>query len=224
MEPATTLGLLVALGGPIVIARIGERAQPGPRRVLWFLVAQTCLSALVVLVLVLAIFVEHLPWRSLGLANPGLRSIALGLVLAAFFVYGYGPVAYWTLSKLRLRGFEQGLIKLEGLPVWYLVLAVLVSGTAEEFLYRAYAFERLAAATGSFWFAAALPLLFFALAHFPMWGWPPALTMLVSGGILTVWYAWHRDLAANVVTHCVTDLFGIVIAPLVWKRTRRTDA
>lgn len=223
MELTTAVALLLALAGPLAIAAFSERAPLGPYRLLWFLVAQGALFGLVVLIAAFAVFGQGLSWHSLGLANPGLMSVVLGLALAAFFIYGYGPAVYWALSKLNVRGFEKGLAKLAGLPVWALIVAVLVDGIAEEFLYRAYAFERIAAITGSLWLAGTVPLLLFALAHVPMWGRVPALSVLVSGAILTIWYAWHRDLTANVIAHCVTDLFGLVIGPLAQGRGARGD-
>ncbi|MDY6990874.1 MAG: hypothetical protein SWQ30_22765 [Thermodesulfobacteriota bacterium] len=48
-----------------------------------------------------------------------------------------------------------------------------------------------------------------------MWGWGPALTTFVSDGILTVFCLCQRDLSAKIAAHGVTDLAGIVVAPIV---------
>jgi membrane protease YdiL (CAAX protease family) len=201
----------MALFGPLLIARLGERVESGRARLPQRLLAQAALVVMALLVLWLARSAEGLTWPALGLKQPNIRSFLLGAALAGFFVFVFGPSVLWSLSRLRLTAFEQGLSKLQGLPVWYLLLAVLVGGSVEELLYRAYAFERLAFATGSIWLAAAIPLFIFALAHVPMWGWPAAFTTLFSGGILTAWYWWHRDLTANIIAHCATDFMGIVV-------------
>jgi uncharacterized protein len=211
VEPSTTVGLLLALIGPLLIAKLGDRTDHGEDRVLRLLAAQAALILLVLTVLWLAHQAEGLAWKEIGLKRPNLTSVLLGIALAALFVFVYGPAIYWLMSKLRLGGFERGLQKLEGLPVWYLLVAVLVGGSAEEVLYRGYAFERLASITGSIWLAGVIPLALFSIAHVPMWGWPAAGTMLLSGGILTAWYAWHRDLTANIMAHCLTDFVSIVL-------------
>jgi hypothetical protein len=46
-----------------------------------------------------------------------------------------------------------------------------------------------------------------------MWGWAPAATTIVSGGILTVVYLWRQDILALILAHIATDLYGIVLAP-----------
>ena len=96
-------------------------------------------------------------------------------------------------------------------PLWLRAVAVLGGGAAEELLYRGYAQTRLAELTGS----AALSVLAFALAHGPLWGAGPALSFLVSGGFLAAFFAWRRDLLANVTAHVVLDAVGLVFLPLL---------
>jgi membrane protease YdiL (CAAX protease family) len=111
---------------------------------------------------------------------------------------------------LGLAGFERGLASTARLPTAYLVLAVAIGGCAEEWLYRAYAFERASALLGSEWLGGALVVTAFGVAHVPIWGVGPSLTTLISGAILTVGYAWERDLAAVVIAHVATDFVGLV--------------
>jgi membrane protease YdiL (CAAX protease family) len=115
--------------------------------------------------------------------------------------------------------FSAGLSKLAAYPVWYLVLAVLIGGTAEEFLYRGYAVERLASLTGSCWTAGIISVFLSGLAHIPMWGWPAALTTVVSGALATAFYIWRRDLLANIIAHVAADFAGIVVPLLLARRT-----
>ncbi|MGH8593327.1 MAG: lysostaphin resistance A-like protein [Gammaproteobacteria bacterium] len=173
------------------------------------------LVAIVAVILSLVFFWEHSSASSIGLKSLSLQSLAWGLALAAFFMYVFSPVESWTLRRFRLGGFEKGLSQLQGLPVWYLVLAVVIGAVAEEILYRGYAVERIATLTGSLWLAGVIPVVVFAVAHVPMWGWGPALATLVSGAILTVFYLWQRDLAACIVAHVVTDFAGIVVGPRI---------
>jgi len=214
----TVFGLVIAMLGPIVIAIATERAVQPPNRLGPLLFAQAGLVAIVAVILSFVFFCEHNAASSIGLKSLTLQSFAWGLALAAFFMYVVSPVAHRTLRHFRLGGFEKGLSQLQGLPVWYLVLAVVVGGVAEEILYRGYAVERIVTLTESLWLAGLVPVVVFAVAHVPMWGCAPALATLVSGAILTVFYLWQRDLAACIVAHVVTDFAGIVAGPLLGSR------
>ena len=119
------------------------------------------------------------------------------------------------MAFAKIPWFTEGLSKLAAYPVWFLVLAVVIGGGAEEFLYRGYAVERLAALTGSYWIAGLLSVLVSGLAHVPMWGWPAALTTVVSGALATGFYVWRRDLLANIIAHVTTDFVGIVLPLLL---------
>ena len=99
--------------------------------------------------------------------------------------------------------------------MWYLIIAVVIGGTVEEILYRGYAVERLASLTGSYWISSLVSVLVFGLAHVPPWGWGPALTTVLSGGVLTLFYVWTKDLNANILAHVTTDFVGIVLTPLL---------
>jgi membrane protease YdiL (CAAX protease family) len=110
--------------------------------------------------------------------------------------------------------YDTGLAKVTALPVWYLVLTVVIVAIGEEWLYRGYAIGRLEAIIGNAWIAGAISLAAFALAHVPIWGIWPSLTTLVSGGILTALYIWHRDVTFLMLAHVATDLYGIVIVPI----------
>lgn len=216
----TVFGLLVALFGPVAIAVASERWVRSPHRLGALLLAQAGLVAVVAVVLSIALFIERNSAASIGLKSPTLRSLAWGLGLAAFFMYVLSPAAYRALRRLRLGGFDEALAWLRCLPLWYLVLAVVIGGASEEILYRGYAIERIASHTGSPWLAGTLPVVVFALAHVPMWGWGPALATLGSGAIFTLFYLWQRDLVACILAHVVTDFAGIVVAPLIASRRR----
>jgi len=177
------------------------------------------LALFVVLTLVVALIgvrAEGASLRSLGFRGLSWWATPLvALALALFFIFVFGPLANWFLSATHLLGFSGGAATLARLPTWYLALDVVIVAAAEEWLYRAYAIERLQAITGSAGAAAALSLAAFGLAHLPLWGPGVALTTLVSGGVLTALYVWRRDITALVLAHVATDLYGLVIAPLL---------
>ncbi|MBF0529435.1 MAG: CPBP family intramembrane metalloprotease [Deltaproteobacteria bacterium] len=214
----TTFGLLISLFGPILIASFGSVTSVRPGRRPYELSGLAALIGIVAGVLFIVLRCEHQPLSSLGLKPFRWSSLAWGLALAIFFMRVFAPAAYWTLQRLNLKGFETGLAKTATLPNWYLTLAIVIGATAEEILYRGYAVERLAVLTGSYWIAGVGSVLVFGIAHVPMWGWGPALTTIVSGGVLTSFFIWRFDLTANVIAHVLTDLVGIVVVPLLARK------
>jgi uncharacterized protein len=207
----TLLGLALALLGPFALALAGEggRERVGVTRAL---AGEALYVALVAFVLWIAFVPAGLAPQALGLQPLRWQAVAWGAALLAFFQCVYGPAVVLALRRLRVRGFEGGLAKMSGLPAWYLVLAVLVGGTAEELLYRGYAIAQLEQLGAGVWLAALLPLVVFTFAHVPLWGLAPALTTFLGGGVFTLFFLWQRDLAPNVIAHVGTDLVGIVLA------------
>ena len=206
-------GLALALAGPAVVAFASSRAASAEHAVVVHVLSLASIMVIVLVVFASAIHVEGIALRQLGFDRASWSSIPVGLALAFFFVTVFGPFAYWMVVKLQIGTFGHGLSKLAKLPTWYLVLAIVIVATSEELLYRAYAIESLAAITGSYRFAGTLSLLAFGMAHVPLWGWGPALTTFVSGAIATLFYIWRRDIVALIVSHIVTDMCGIVVAP-----------
>jgi membrane protease YdiL (CAAX protease family) len=139
--------------------------------------------AIVASVLFIVFHYEHQSLPSLGIRPFRRQTVVWGLLLAAFFMYVYAPGAYWALARFNLSGFEAGMGKTVGLPLWYLAISVIFGGISEELLYRGYAIERIATLTGSYWLAGAISAGIFGLAHVPVWGWGPALITVVSGAV-----------------------------------------
>lgn len=205
-------GLAVALLGPLVLAVASERWNPGPARTGESLLAQGVLAAMVAFVLWLGLGREGLTPEVTGLRAPSWQSVALGALLALFFIRVYGPLISRLLQRLQVGNFGAGIAKLDALPLWLVCLAVLIGGPAEEILYRGYAIARLESLTGSVLLAAAIPIAVFALAHVPMWGWAPALTTALAAAIFSGVFVWTRDLWPNAIAHVATDFAGIVLA------------
>ena len=210
---ATVIGLVIALFGPMLLAIAGERFVLLQSRFTLHLLAMGGYLAMVAGVLFIVFHYEHQSLLSLGVRPFLWQTVAWGLVLAVFFMYVFAPAAYWALARFNLGGFDVGLEKSAGLPVWYLTIAVIFGGIAEELLYRGYSIERIAMLTGSYWLAGTISVVIFALAHVPVWGWGPALTTVVSGAVATAFYIWQRDLVAIIITHVITDFAGIVVMP-----------
>jgi uncharacterized protein len=206
----TVLGLCLALGGPILLASPASRALGDPKRLATNLLGQLLLWVLVTLILALVIFWERQPLHSIGLRPLQWQSIIWGLVLAGALML-LMPLWAGALSRVGLPpSYEGGLAKLAGLPRWFLVLAAVTAGVAEETLYRGYAIERLSALVGSYGWGGLISLIVLTLAHLPGWGWGPIPIFFISGGLVTLFYIWRQDLLACIIAHAVTDTVGLI--------------
>lgn len=208
---APLTGLCFALGGPAFIASFGDKLFGSSESLMSKILQQIVLATVFMVVLGIVLFWEHQPLSSIGLHPLKWQSILWGLAFAGFFSFIYAPFLIGVINKLGFTGFEGGLAKLTPLPNWYLVLAVVIGGVVEEVLYRGYATERLSLLTGSYWLGCMLSLSAFGLAHVPLWGWVPAFTTVLSGGLLTLFYLATGDLLTAIVAHIVTDSAGIII-------------
>jgi len=216
-------GLVVAPAGPVLISLYGTRLAKGSPSLMENLLGQLALLGLLAAVLAIVLVGEGAPFSSLGFRGLGLSTFVWGVGIAALFVFGFGPIIMRVPGWLGLPGFEEPLGHLRTLPPWYLILAVVVGGTVEEILYRGFAIAHLAGLVGSDWAAAAIVVVLAGIAHGPLWGWAPALTTVFSGAVLTGFYLWHRDIAANILAHVATDFVGIALPVLLAKvRTGRT--
>jgi len=216
MKPTawTALGLVLALLGPGTIALLSMQLTRGPISLGADAPWLGAFAGLVALVAAIAILGEGLKPADVGFGRMTMASVPSAIVLALFFILVFGPAASWALAQFGFGSFDAGQRLFAVLPAWYLCLTVVVVAAGEEWLYRGYAIERLQALTGSTWIAGGVSLLLFAVAHLPVWGLAVSLTTLVSGGIMTALYLWRRDVSFLMLAHVITDLYGLVIAPL----------
>jgi membrane protease YdiL (CAAX protease family) len=209
----TFIGLALALLGPALIALSWERAATEPATPA---ASAPWLLAFVVLVAgvaAIAGFAEGLGFADIGFGRISWQSIPWAIGLTLFFTLAYGPAVTWLLAKTGLGGFEAGQSRLAALPSWYLALTIVIVAAGEEWLYRGYAVEQLAALTGNIYAAGALSLIAFGIAHLPLWGIGASLSALLAGAIVTGLYIWRRDISFLILAHVATDLCGLVIAP-----------
>ena len=205
---ATWVGLAISLFAMVVI-----------RQVFVFLVPETTFASAVlkesliwlnaVALIVIIRRGEHLPMRSIGLGTARWwKSILWGLVIATV-----SAVVLLALAHLTGYGHGPGSAAFEKLPLWLITAIVFRAGLVEELFYRGYAIERLRMiGLGRFW-SVAIPLVIFSLGH---WSGDAAniLIAFAAGLILTVFYLWRRDLAANMVGHGLIDFVANVLPKL----------
>lgn len=152
---------------------------------------------------------EKLPFSSVGLGtHRWTKSLGWGVVLTvAIIVFGSIADLIAYLSHYHPNEFGQQMLRL---PVWLLTVTCLRAGFGEELFYRGYAIERLQALGLTRFWAAAIPVLIFSVAHWTS-GWPNIIAALIVGSILAVFYQWRRDLLANMIGHFLVDFIGVVV-------------
>jgi uncharacterized protein len=205
---ATWVGLAIALFAMVVI-----------RQVFVFFVAEITFASAVlkealIWVSALALIViirrgEHLPMRSIGLGTARWwKSTLWGFVLALVSAVVVGVLAYVTGY-----GNGPGSAAFEKLPLWLITAIVLRAGVVEELFYRGYAIERLRMiGLGRFW-SIGIPLVIFSLGHWSG-GAANILIAFAAALILTAFYLWRRDLAANMIGHGLVDFVANVVPAL----------
>jgi uncharacterized protein len=205
---ATWVGLAIALFAMVVI-----------RQVFVFFVAEITFASAVlkealIWVSALALIViirrgEHLPMRSIGLGTARWwKSTLWGFVLALVSAVVVGVLAYVTGY-----GNGPGSAAFEKLPLWLITAIVVRAGVVEELFYRGYAIERLRMiGLGRFW-SIAIPLVIFSLGHWSG-GAANILIAFAAALILTAFYLWRRDLAANMIGHGLVDFVANVVPAL----------
>ena len=149
---------------------------------------------------------ERLPFRSIGLGTcHWWKSIAWGLAIAVISAAVVGGLAYLTGY-----GHGPGSAAFEKLPLWLVTLIVVRAGVVEELFYRGYAIERLRMiGLGRFW-SITIPLVIFSIGHWSG-GAANILIAFAAGLVLTGFYVWRRDLAANMIGHGVVDFVANVV-------------
>ena len=208
----TALGLLLALGGPLLLASPPAQLLYAAAGTGAALAGQLALCGLVVVVLLILRFGEGGPLSSIGLVRPTIRSVGTGLAIGVGVFVALAAIVI-GLSRLGLFDNAKASEVVLDWPLPFRIAVAAAAGVIEETLYRGYAIERMTAVIGRRWLAAFLALAGFALAHVPFWGWGGIATPLVGGVFFTALYLWRRDLIACIVAHSTIDLIGIVIVP-----------
>ena len=202
---ATWLGLFVSLFAMVVIRQAFVFFVPE----ITFaaaIVKETLIWASAVALLVILRRGEGLPFRSIGLGTcRWWKSIAWGFVIAVI-----SAAVALGLAHLTSYGNGPGSAAFEKLPLWLITLIVIRAGVVEELFYRGYAIERLRMiGLGRFW-SVTIPLVIFSIGHWSG-GAANILIAFAAGLILTGFYLWRRDLAANMIGHGLVDFVANVV-------------
>jgi len=209
--PASTwIGLFLALFGMLIIRGAYNRLAPDPAAPHFVFVREICFYIFAVSMLLFVRFVEKRPLTSIGIGtSKALKTLGWGFVTGLLCLVAGGIVGFLT----HFNGGETGKI-LSRLPLWLLFVIVIRAGIVEELCYRGYPIERLQEAGLSKFWAAFIPLMIFAVAHWTG-GWANIAIAFVLGGILAAFYLWRRDLIANIFAHALVDSLSVILPRLL---------
>jgi membrane protease YdiL (CAAX protease family) len=208
VSPATWIGLGISLFALLLMRQLVSAFSPTftftaavwKEALIW-------ISALALLVIIRR--GEKLPFISIGLGTaPWWKSIFWGFVVAA----ACALVAVLFVTITHYGGGSAG-AALAKLPLWLVTLIVIRAGVVEELFYRGYAIERLQALGLNRYWAAAIPLVVFAVGHWTG-GIANIVIALALGAILAGFYLWRCDLVANMIGHFLVDFVANVLPKL----------
>ena len=213
---AALVGLIVAWGGVAALISPAAVWLLGPSdRLTTQVLGELVLWALLGIIVCVVIFWEKQTLASMGLRPFRWASVVWGFGLAAATMCVVMPLLIWALRSAGIPGFEEGIARAMVLPLGIRIFAVFTAGIVEDGLFLGYAFTRLTLLTGSRWIAGCVSVAVASLLHFPNWGAGPVLAYLVTGAVATSFFAWRRDLLANMVAHVTTDAMALVIIPAI---------
>ena len=205
-----------------------RRSQADPARARTWLWAWAIVSAWPLVAVGAALWVANdRSWASFGFSVPdGWRlwtSIALFLLLAAYFAYAVATLARSSEARASLRqqiGTLTAIMPHTRTEMYWFGGVSLTAGFCEEFLFRGYFIWVFAPWLG-WWGAAALSLLIFAVWH-AYQGWNGVLRTGIVGAIFTLVVAIFDSLWPAIALHALLDLGQGMIAWLALREGQAT--
>jgi membrane protease YdiL (CAAX protease family) len=212
---ATALGLLLALGVPLIVMPTGllrtmltHLAPTGS--VALAELREAFFWGLTILVLVVLRFGEGLKLLDIGWRGPRWTTLLWGVVAFAL-IYAVQPLGMMLLRSVGGSLPNDAVQRLMSVPFWLLTLTVVRAGVCEEILFRGYGIERLTAFTGSRVIGAVVPALVFMIGHIDTYGIKYVMFLIPVTTVLTGLYLWRRDLWSNMLAHFLTDAVRLAL-------------
>lgn len=140
-----------------------------------------------------------------------ITTVLAALVISSVIIFFSQNVRMRITSESEPANLEQ----VRNFPFWLLLPAWITGAFTEEVLFRSYPIERITDLTGNRWLASLITLVVFTVLHLLAWDWIHVVTtVLPAAALLTLFYAWRRSLALNVIIHAVM-LAPLLLLPLL---------
>lgn len=211
---ATWVGLFIPLIGLPAFTFALRWLLPRPVNfslILVLIFAFEWIAALAILAII--VFLERQPLRSIHLQWPTWKQVGWAIV---FWLLGLFSFA---ISSLLVQFLKLGTVNISifaSVPLLLRIAIPLTAGFCEEVLFRGYVIERMRMLTGSTWWGAIISLIGFTLAHLAGFGVAGAIQIGVWAIIVTLLYAWQRNLVACMLMHALNDGYAYVLIPLLF--------
>lgn len=166
-----------------------------------------CVAVAALLLFVL--FAEGRPLSSVGYRALHLSDVGISIAAAFVLFAGLALISFVILPALNLD-MTQETKKLWALPFSWRLTLVARGVVTQELFYRGYAIERLQELTSSRMVAGICSGAVFTLAATS--GWAQFLFAGFAAVILTLLYLWRRNVLANMITHALVDIVGVLAA------------
>jgi membrane protease YdiL (CAAX protease family) len=157
------------------------------------------------------LFVERRTFSSAGI-RPVHRQDVAAMLIGTMGTAGLRILIYLALFPVLLLS-----ISLSHVPntlqmtLWYRALLVVRIAIAGEFLFRAYAIQRMTELGLNKWIAGLISLAVYALANWSGWAPVESIAAAGSGLALTLLYLWRRNLWVNAVAQGAAVGFGLLL-------------
>jgi membrane protease YdiL (CAAX protease family) len=207
------IGLIIVLGSEFLLRAVFLPKNPSANQV-----GTAVLIEWLILAFLLAFWiprVEGNDLQSIGIGRRKWRYLWLGIfVYLILFIISIGFEV--VLTTVGLAGLQslQPLLRDYTFP---LLLSLFFTGTfLEEIVYRGYLIERVTSLTGKTWLAGVISWMTFTFVHLTFFGLGPTLeTGILSAGLVLA-YLKERSVWPCFVVHGINDIFGYIMAPLLW--------
>ena len=204
----TWIGLFIAFFGMLIVRQAVSYFYPTltfPAAIWKESLIWTCVIALLLVIW----RGEHLSVRSIGIGTADWKKSVLWSLPVAVTCFLIGGI----LVTVTHYGHGENADAFGKLPVWLVSLICVRAGIAEELFFRGYAIERLQSLGLNRYWAAAIPLVVFAVGHWTG-GWANIVIAFALGAVLAAFYLWRRDLVANMIAHFLVDFVPNVLPRL----------
>lgn len=206
----TAAGLLIVLAFSL-LPLMGGEPQAVSSEGLWVTDATKWFVTIVLLLVV--VFWERRPLRSLRLRPPRLAEVAVGLAAGAGWLLLARGLTGFVVQPLGGSIDTSTADALLALPFVQRVSVVAAAAVSEEVLFRGFLMERVEEITGRAWLAVLATVVLFVGGHLLHFGLVTNLFQTLITLAFALLFLWRRDLTAVIVMHATIDGWHLLAAP-----------
>lgn len=213
----TATVLCLSIVAPLLLTYfLAPRLIPLVSQNVFMAINETCFWMMGIGVVIVVLFWERLPLRSIGFRHVTMKESLLSLSLGVLLFILIPALGILLERVFGIMTSTMVIVAaLAKYPIWLRAILAARAGFVEEILYRAYPIERLNRLTGRLWPGALFSIVLFTAIHIPSSGLEQTLGVVFPiSAILTGLYIWKRNLTLNITVHFLIDFLLLVLLPL----------